>query len=78
MSGREDEILRVQHIQNTELGSIHTVHLTTCGSYSLIGGLHFGRNMTIYHFLITTQFGCMISTYTLMPVRSVILAECIA
>ena len=78
LPGREDEILRVQHIQNAELGSIHTVHLTTCGSDSPIGGLHFGGNMTIYHFLITSQFGCMISTYALVPVRSFILAECIS
>ena len=42
LSGREDKIFRVQHIQNAELGSIHTVHLTTCGSNIPIGCLHFG------------------------------------
>ena len=72
MSGREDKVFRIQHIQNAELRSIHTVHLTAGGSHSLISSLHLRDDMVVYHFLITTQFGSMIATDTLMPIRRII------
>ena len=33
--------------------------------------------MFLYHFLITAQFSGMITTYALMPIRSIILVKCI-
>ena len=78
LSGREDKVFRVQHIQHTKFRSIHAVHFATGSSYFLIGRLHFRSNMMIDHFLITAQLGGMITTDTLMPVRCIILIKCIA
>ena len=75
LSGGEDEVLRVQHVQHAELGGVHTVHFSACGGYRLIGSLHFGRDVAFYQFLIATQFGGMVSAYVLMPVGSVVLVE---
>ena len=68
LSGREDKVLRIQHIQHTEFRSVHTIHRTACGGNFLIGILHFRSYMMIDHFLITTQLGRMITTHTLMPI----------
>ena len=58
----------LEKIQNTEFGSVHTIHRTACAGNFLIGILHFRSYMMIDHFLITTQLGRMITTHTLMPI----------
>ena len=78
LSGRKDEILRIQHVQDAEFGSIHAVHFSACGGNNPIDGLRFRRNVPFDHLLITTQLGSMISAHTLVPVGSIILVECIS
>ena len=54
----------------TEL--VYPVHLSAGSSHRLIGFLHFGHDMMIYHFLIATELRCMIATDTLMPVCCIV------
>ena len=75
LSGGEDEVLGVQHVQYAEFGSVHAVHFSACGGYRLVGGLHLGRDMTLYQFLVAAQFGGMIPAYVLVPVGSIVLVE---
>ena len=73
---RENEILCIQHVQYLELAGIYTVHFSTGRCYLLKGCLHLGFDVVVYHFLITAQFGGMVSADAFVPVSSVVFVKC--
>ena len=72
----KDKVLRVQHIQYREgLHTINCLHITTCSSNRLHRLLHLRSDVSINHLLITTELSRVITTDTLMEVRSLVLVE---
>ena len=72
---REDEVFGVQHVQYAELIGIHAVHLTSGGGNGLVGRLHFGRDVMLYHFLVAAQLGRVITADAFVPVGGVVVIE---
>ena len=75
LSCREDEVFGVQHVQYAELIGIHAVHLTSGGGNGLVGRLHFGRDVMLYHFLVAAQLGRVITADAFVPVGGIVVIE---
>ena len=72
---REDEVFGVQHVQYAELIGSHAVHLTSGGGNGLSGRLPFGREVMLYHFLVASQLGRVITADAFVPVGGVVVIE---
>ena len=75
---RKNKVTGIQHIQHRKSGRSHLLHITSRLRNSLEHAIHLGTDMLLYHFLIAAQFGGMISTDALMPIRSRIFIKRIA
>ena len=72
----EDKVFRVQHVQHrTDIVTVHLCHVTTGLCHRLRKRLHLRCDIRLYQFLITTQFGGMITADALMIIAGLILVE---
>ena len=72
----EDKVAGVEHIDNgTDTVALNLSHVATSLGHGIHQLLHLGRDVLLYHFLITAQFGGMVTTNTLMVVRGLVLVK---
>ena len=73
---RKDEILRVKHIEHRiDTVAVNLCHIPSSICYCTHRLLHLWRDILFDHLLIATQLGSMITSDTLMIIRSLILIE---
>ncbi|CDB11095.1 unknown [Bacteroides sp. CAG:633] len=75
LSGGEDEVTGVQHVQYAEFAWVDAVYLSGRSGKLAVGGLHFTTDVVVYHFLIAAKLGSVVSAHALVPVGGVVLVE---